>query len=164
MKTLYLVRHAKSSWKDASLSDFERPLNDRGNSDKKTMANRLKEKQTSIDCILSSSSKRTRQTTKGLIEGIQIDHSKIEFNENLYHASVLDMLKEINKISDTVDVLMVIGHNPGTSNLCDYLTDYFTDFPTLGIAKITFEFDSWKEISRGTGSVEWFDYPKNNAL
>ena len=161
MKTLYLVRHAKSSWKDSSLSDFERPLNDRGNSDKKTMAKRLKEKQTQLDLLLSSSSRRTRQTTKAISQELEISSSKVEFKETLYHASTHEMLNEINTVSNGINNLMIVGHNPGTSNLCGYLTDNYRDFPTLGIAKITFELDYWEEISKGTGTLEWFDYPKN---
>ncbi len=162
MKTLYLVRHAKSSWNNASLSDFERPLNDRGNADKKVMAKRLKEKETELDFILSSSAKRTSQTTYAIKEELSISSENIKFSDNLYHASLVNMLSETNSVSDDNDIIMLVGHNPGMSNLCDYLCDYFVDFPTLGIAKITFELDSWQEISRGTGTLEWFDFPKNN--
>jgi phosphohistidine phosphatase len=164
MKTLYLVRHAKSSWNDPSMLDYERPLDDRGNSDKKTMAIRLKEKEIRIDYLLSSSAKRTTQTTYGLLKELTLDSQQVEFTKALYHASASDMLNEINKVSDMGSNLMLVGHNPGISNLCDYLCDYLTDFPTLGIAKIVFNLESWQEISRGSGTLEWFDYPKNGLV
>lgn len=162
MKTLYLVRHAKSSWNNASLSDYERPLNDRGNSDKKSMAKKLKAKEVELDFLVSSSAKRTTQTTHGLLKELTIHPDHIKFTKSLYHASVGDMLTELTLISDTYNSVMMVAHNPGISSLCDYLCDHFIDFPTLGVAKIEFDLDSWQQISRGTGSLIWFDFPKNS--
>lgn len=164
MKQLYLVRHAKSDWADPRLSDFERPLNERGNKDKTTMGKRLKNKLVEIDCFISSSAKRTTQTSIALAKEINFPTSGIQFEKELYHASPVTQLSFINAVDNEHDQLMLVGHNPGISLLCDYLCNYSIDFPTLGIAKITFETDSWEEISTQTGILEWFDFPKKTEL
>lgn len=161
MKKLYLVRHAKSSWADAKLTDFERPLNERGNRDKIEMGKRLFERELTIDYILSSSAKRTQQTSVALAKEVQFPIQNIIFEERLYHASVQEMLALINEMNKEINNLMIVGHNPGISMLCDYLCDYHSDFPTLGIACIHFEVESWQEVSRNLGSLAWYDYPKN---
>ena len=160
MKTLYIVRHAKSSWSQSGLSDFERPLNDRGNRDKKTMGKRLADQHVEIDLIISSSAKRTTQTTYGLVKEMNFDSSNISFFDELYHAGVSVLLNTVCKTPDSVSKLMLVGHNPGVSSFCGYLCGFLTDFPTLGIVKINFEIDSWEEVSAETGVLEWYDYPK----
>ena len=160
MKTLYLVRHAKSSWNRADLTDFERPLNERGNKDKTTMGKRLVENNVNIDLLLSSSAKRTRQTTLGLVKELNIEADSIVYLDELYHPNIDRLLNSVCTAPNCVEELMVVAHNPGVSNFCDYLCGFSTDFPTLGIAKINFETDSWEEISSGTGMLEWYEYPK----
>lgn len=160
MKTLYLVRHAKSSWSQTELPDFDRPLNDRGNRDKKTMGNRLAEQKVEIDLVLSSSAKRTIQTTHGLAKELDINSDIITFLDELYHSNIPTLLETICSAPNCVNKLMVVAHNPGVSNLCDYLCDFAVNFPTLGVAKINFETDSWEEVSAGTGMLDWYDYPK----
>lgn len=162
MKTLYLIRHAKSSWKDVDLSDFERPLNERGKRDVVTMGERLLDKNIMPDCVLASSAKRTRSTAKKITKIVGFDSSNIEFIEDLYHSGTHTLLNYVNNISDKNESAFVVVHNPGVSNFCDYLTNSAIDFPTCGIAKITFGIDSWKEVSSNLGNLEWFDYPKNN--
>lgn len=164
MKNLILVRHAKSSWNNAQLSDFDRPLNDRGNEDKRTMGTRLKARNEGVELILSSSSKRTTQTSIALAKAINYPTEAIQFQEEIYHASVATMMQHINAVSNTIDTLMLVGHNPGISLLCDYLCGSYLDFPTLGMAKITFETNNWEEVFGDTGSLIWMDYPKNNGV
>lgn len=164
MKYLYLVRHAKSDWKNIGLSDFERPLNERGNTDKKTMGKRLKEKSIKLDSFISSSAKRTTQTSIALAKEIDYSTKEIKFFEELYHASPSVMLSIINKTDIENNNLLLVGHNPGISMLCDYLCNYSVDFPTLGIAKISFETEDWMEVSTQTGTLEWFDFPKKTEL
>lgn len=161
MKTLYLVRHAKSSWNQNNVLDFDRPLNERGKNDVKVMAKRLKKREVKVGRILASSSKRTSSTTFGLNRTFELGSSHMEFRQDLYHANVSVLLHRICQTQDDCDELMLVGHNPGVSELCDYLTDIEFYFPTLAIAKILFEADSWREISKGTGTVEWCDFPKN---
>ncbi|MEN8929114.1 MAG: histidine phosphatase family protein [Flavobacteriales bacterium] len=163
MKHLYLVRHAKSDWANPGLPDFERPLNERGNRDKKLMGKRLAEKSVLPNAFISSSSKRTTQTSVALAKKIGFPTREIQFYEEIYHASPFVMLSFINKTENKNNSLMLVGHNPGISMLCDYLCNYAIDFPTLGMAKISFEVDDWMEVSAQTGTLDWFDYPKNQS-
>tara|TARA_B110000977_G_scaffold54218_1_gene73814 strand:- start:18 stop:524 length:507 start_codon:yes stop_codon:yes gene_type:complete len=160
MKYLFLVRHAKSDWANLGLSDFERPLNERGNKDKTIMGKRLKEKSIELDSFISSSAKRTTQTSMALAKEMSFPTQEIKFFKEIYHASPSEMLSFINKTENKNNNLMLVGHNPGISMLCDYLCNYSVDFPTLGIAKISFETEDWMEISAQTGTLEWFDFPK----
>lgn len=164
MKHLFLVRHAKSDWGNPGLTDFERPLNERGNRDKKTMGKRLRNKSIEISSFISSSAKRTNQTSMALAKEIEFNTQDIQFFEELYHSSPSVMLSFINKTKNEHNNLMLVGHNPGISMLCDYLCNYSVDFPTLGIAKITFQTEDWMEVSTQTGTLEWFDFPKKIEL
>ena len=163
MKHLYLVRHAKSSWSNQGQPDFERPLNDRGRRDVITMGERLKNK-IKIDVFISSSAARTNQTSLSLANSFGFDLNRVQFYDELYHASPRKMLNVINDVDDKYESLIVVGHNPGISMLCDDLCNYSVDFPTLAIAKITFETDKWAEIFNETGALDYFDFPKNLNL
>lgn len=162
MKTLYLIRHAKSNWDNTGLSDFDRPLNERGKVDAVKMGERLLQKKVMPDCIISSSAKRTKKTAKRITKVLNFDYSQIEFREELYHSDYDVLMKCLTTIKDNNDSAFIIVHNPGISNFCDYITHHAINFPTCGIAKITFEVDSWHEITSGSGVLSWFDYPKNN--
>ena len=161
MKTIYLIRHAKSSWSNGQLSDFDRPLNERGKRDRVTMANRLKAREEKPEIWISSSAKRTRQTTKKMCSILGFDFSEVVFFDELYHASHFDILNCINQLENENQILFLTGHNPGISVFCDCLCNYSVDFTTCGIAKIEFESaKEWAEISGGTGNLIYFDYPK----
>lgn len=163
MKYLFLVRHAKSDWGNDGLPDFDRPLNERGNKDKGIMGKRLKEKSIELDSFISSSAKRTTQTSIALAKEMSFLTQEVKFFKEIYHASPSVMLSFINKTENKNNNLMLVGHNPGISVLCDYLCNYSVDFPTLGIAKISFETEDWKEVSAQTGILEWFDFPKKRS-
>ncbi len=160
MKNLIPVRHSKSSWSKTDLSDFERPLNERGNRDKITMGARLEKRNESIEKVISSSAKRTTQTSIALVKAINYTISDIQFEDTIYHSSVTIMMQFINDVDNSIDTMMLVAHNPGISMLCDYLCGDFFEFPTLGMVKITFDTQDWQEIFRDTGSLEWVDYPK----
>lgn len=162
MKTLYLIRHAKSSWSNNNLTDFDRPLNERGKTDAIKMGERLLKQKVLPDFILSSSAKRTKKTAKRITSVLDYKYSKIEFKEELYYSSYNTLMNCLVNVSDSNDSIFVIAHNPGISNFCDYLTHQAIDFPTCGIAKISFEVDCWMEITSGSGILDWFDYPKNS--
>jgi len=164
MKTLYIVRHAKSSWNQNNVMDYDRSLNERGRNDVKLMAKRLKKRKIEVGKILASASKRTTATTFGLNKAFELDSNQIEFRSDLYHSGVQVLLHQVCQTADDCNELIVVSHNPGVSEFCDYLTNVEFYFPTLAIAKITFEAESWREISKGTGTVEWYDFPKNTLI
>jgi len=153
-KTLYIARHAKSSWDDMSLSDFERPLNKRGKRDAPFMSNLLKEKNTSPDLILSSPAKRAKKTAKHYHETLG---GALRFDERIYEASSMNLFYLVQEALQSVDSVMIVGHNPGLTALNDMLSDKsIYNIPTAGIVGIVFE----DEIAAHQGKQLFFEYPK----
>ena len=164
MKTLYLIRHAKSSWKDPTFRDCERPLNKRGKRDAPFMGQKLRENGVKPGVIISSSAKRALKTAKKIANELDFSAKKINKNKSIYLADVPTLIKVIRKISDKADQAMLFGHNPGLTMLANYLTSENVDnIPTCGIFCVAFEVDSWKEVDQGNGAVVFFDYPKKYA-
>jgi phosphohistidine phosphatase len=165
MKTIYLVRHAKSSWDDSDLTDFERPLNERGKRDAPAMAERLKEKNIRPQYFLSSAAKRAASTSKRFARVLGHAEEKIDFQKKLYHASAEDILRMLTSIPDKFQSAILFGHNPGITDLANELMDkgFLTDnIPTCGIVAFNFSISSWKEAAPKKGKLLFFDYPKNS--
>lgn len=161
MKTLYLVRHAKSSWENRNISDFERGLNDRGRRDAPYMAALLKKKNIKIDLILSSPANRALSTARIFAKEFGIPESKIVINENIYEAGKNDLLKVLMEMDNSINNLMLFGHNPGLTYLSNYICDFETDnLPTCSIMGMRLDFDSWKYLGNKTCSFNFFEYPK----
>ena len=159
MRNLILLRHAKSSWKDPSIDDFDRPLNNRGKRDAPQMAKNLLKKAVDFDLIISSSAKRTSDTAKIFADTLSFK-SEIVFNDNLYEASYKQILKVVNQINDKFYNVILVCHNPGITDLVNYLSDNFIDnIPTTGIVGLSADI-SWKEIDENLCSIVFYDYPK----
>ena len=160
MKTLYLARHAKSSWKNPELSDIERPLNKRGKRDAPYIGNLLKEKGVKPDILISSSAVRARKTAVAVAEKIGFPKSKILIDENIYESSSTGLLKIIQGLDDNYNSVMMFGHNPAFTMLNNYLTDRHIDnIPTCGVVGINFN-SSWKKVGSESGKTFFFIYPK----
>jgi phosphohistidine phosphatase len=157
-QTLYLLRHAKSSWKDDSLSDFERPLKGRGRDAAKLVGKRLALEMPPPELIVCSPAARTRETLALVLKhsGLQVEQ---RFDEHIYEASLQDLLRVISEIPDGVAAAMLIGHNPGFEELLAYLTGESRRMPTAALAKIRLEFASWKDV-KSEGTLELFITPK----
>ncbi|MBF8260085.1 MAG: phosphohistidine phosphatase SixA [Actinobacteria bacterium] len=162
MKTVLLVRHAKSSWKDPGLKDFDRPLNKRGKRDAPFMGKALKERRIHPDLILSSPAKRARQTARVIAEAIGYPKKKIVFDEAIHHAPARALLELVRKQGDANRTIMLFGHNPGFNDLADILLKDGTarKMPTTGVYCIRFGVARWREVKEGTGALDFFDYPK----
>lgn len=159
MKRLILIRHSKSSWKDLSLNDFNRPLNGRGKSDGPLMAAYLKNKINKIDYLHSSSSVRTFETSKYFINQIQFE--KVEYDDSLYHCSATSILNIISNYSDDYQSVMIIAHNPGLTNLINKITNFYLDnLPTTGLAEIRFNINSWSDIAFENSNLVDLKFPK----
>ena len=159
MKRLILIRHSKSSWKDFSLTDFNRPLNGRGKSDGPLMAFYLSNRITMVDYLHSSSSVRTFETSKYFIN--QIKFGKIQYDDSLYHSSSSSLLNIIMNYSDDYQSVMVIAHNPGLTNLINNITDISLDnLPTTGLVEIEFKINHWSNISSENSNVIDLKFPK----
>lgn len=162
MKTLYLHRHAKSSWDHDDLTDFERPLNRRGLRDAPESGNKLAARGEKIDVFISSPAERAITTARAVVGALGISEKEIHEDRSLYLPAVNDILNVVNAIDDKADSAMLFGHNPGFSDAVGYFTGQHTDnLPTAGVVKIEFPFDSWKLVSGHTGELIYIDFPKN---
>lgn len=160
-KTLYLVRHAKSSWSDMSLTDFDRPLNKRGLHDAPMMGKRLKQRNVNPDIILCSPAKRTQETAELLIKEMGGTIDVVQFHETIYEAAARTLLSLIKDLPDDCTSAMIIGHNPSMHELTRRLSDVHIDrMPTCAIATITLEAQHWKDAVGCTSKLNDFDYPK----
>ena len=163
MKSLIIVRHCKSSWADLSLSDFDRPLNKRGDIDGELMSNYLREKEKKIDKLILSTSKRTRLTSKYFTEKIHFD--SISYLDELYHASYSDIINIISKVENNFNSVMVIGHNPGLTELINqYTIMNIYNLPTTGVVKVEFKGDKWDRITENKGIIVYKKFPKELKL
>ncbi len=162
-RTLVMIRHAKSSWANPLQSDFERPLNERGQHDAPIMGKRLKDNGLKPDLIISSTAKRTRQTAKHIAEATGYDFKDIKWEEKLYHCipSVFDEL--LYEINDAVKTVFIIAHNPGITEFVNNLSSAFNtgNMPTCCIAGTHFEAEGWSGFSMAKQNIFLFDYPKN---
>ena len=164
MKTLYVVRHAKSSWDEPDQADFDRPLNERGKRDAPRMAKRLKEKNIRPDLMIASPAKRAWSTARRIAKGIGYPKDQIKADERLYHADDDRILNVLQGVKDKHDSVMYFGHNPGLTDFVNSLMNIEHDIdniPTCGIVAFQFNIDSWKQLTWGIGSLLFFDYPKN---
>ena len=161
MKNLILLRHAKSSWKDSSLDDFYRPLSNRGKQDAPKMAMRLKQRGIQIDLIISSSARRTSDTAN-IFADILNYNSEIIFDRRLYAASERHILSVINHLDDKFTNVLLVCHNPGITNLVNYLSgSLIENIPTSGIVGLLSE-RIWKEVDEKSCTCLFYDYPKKN--
>ena len=158
-RILTLVRHAKSSWGDSEVSDFDRPLNDRGFTSAPMMATQLTESEYAVDAIISSPAKRAITTAEIIAK--EIGCERIETNIDIYNASMDTLLALVSSLDDIYFRVMLVGHNPGFTVLGNYLSNARIDnMPTCSIAQIQFDVDSWAEIIEHSGELIDFNYPK----
>lgn len=159
-KKLILVRHAKSDHSVVGQKDFDRELNAEGHRIAPRMGNRFAQKNIPFDAIISSPAIRAKSTAEYFAEQLKYDFDKIIFNENIYEASVRALLQEISEIDDSLNTVLLFGHNPGFSYLAESLTkSEIGDMPTCAIVIIDFKMRSWKDIVAANGTLIDFDYP-----
>jgi phosphohistidine phosphatase len=159
MKTIYLLRHAKSSWKDESLSDIERPLNGRGKKAADTMGAFLKREKILIDLVLSSSAVRARQTIDRVLGSASIV-TDVRFDERIYEAGVQRLVEVVRQIENGKENVVLVGHNPGFEELLEWLTGTIERMQTGALAKIGLKASSWDSVSEKSGTLEWIVRPK----
>jgi len=161
MKRLIVIRHAKSSWDDPTQSDFDRPLNKRGERDAPRMARQLKEKEFAIDLFVTSPAKRALSTCEKMAAILNYPNEKIKTERSLYHADEEGILKVVKNLSDKHDLVLVFGHNPGLTDFVNRLLgEHILNIPTCGVVSCLLSIDSWKDLNWGKGKIEFFDFPK----
>ncbi len=161
MKTLFLVRHAKSSWENFRLSDNERPLSERGERDAPIMGKRLASRGVKPDILISSPALRAHSTAMKIAVEIGYPEADIQMKAKLYFEGFSAMLDIIHSIASSVDTAMLFGHNPTMTRAVNTLaSESIGNVPTCGIAEIQFDVESWQDIDEGLGTMQLFDYPK----
>ncbi len=161
MKTFYLTRHAKSSWSDSSLRDFDRPLNGRGRRDAPFMASLMKGKGIVPDRIISSPANRAITTAGHFAEALGIDEADIERKQGIYEAYPETLHEIVTSINDDLNTVFLFGHNPGfTAYANRYAAEYIPNMPTCSIVCVSSTADSWSKIDPSNSKVTEFFFPK----
>ncbi|MCP4439983.1 MAG: histidine phosphatase family protein [Aureispira sp.] len=159
-KTLYLLRHAKSSHKEPSLVDFERPLKKKGMRDAAMMGEVLRKRGVEVDLILTSSAKRTKETVQFMTKEMAYS-DKIDEEKEIYRCSPSTLLKIIGQLDDKYQSVMIVGHNPAMMEVTNQLGDTtLQKMPTCGLSAIKFETDSWAKAAKQKGDLVFYIYPK----
>jgi phosphohistidine phosphatase len=162
MKSLLLIRHAKSDWNDPALKDFDRPLNDRGKRDAPMMAHRLLDKKIKIGAFISSPAKRARKTAEAFVKEYKNDKDSIIFYEELYLAEPSAFLDVISQTDKKYENIALFSHNPGITSFANMIANVRIDnIPTCGVFAVKADIKSWKEFEQAEKEFWFFDYPKS---
>lgn len=162
MKTLILVRHAKSDWSHEGLSDTERPLNDRGRKDAPEMAKRLRKKGLKVDLFLSSPAKRAFRTARFFADEFEVKKDDIRVEKSLYGAMPSQFAAVLSALKDKEDTVALFSHNPGITEFANSLCEVRTDnIPTCGVFAVQADVAGWKEFIKAEKKFLFYDYPKN---
>lgn len=163
MKNIILIRHAKSSWTNMTLSDHDRPLNGRGEKNAPEMGKRLKKNNINPDQIISSSAKRAWSTAKKIAKEIGYPKDSLVKTKELFHANTLGIINFIRNLEDTNTTVMIFGHNPGFTACVNALSNSgIANIPTCGVASIELDIEKWSQTAEGTGKLRFYDFPKNS--
>lgn len=163
MKTILLIRHAKSSWDNALLSDFERPLNERGSKDAPIMAKRLREDKIKIDRFVSSPAKRAKKTAQIFMEVYDQSKKNLLLIPSLYEASIKNFEWAIENFYDKDDHVALFSHNPGITDFANTLTsEHVNNMPTCGVFSVSIDSDKWIDFRSVRKELLFFDYPKKD--
>jgi phosphohistidine phosphatase len=162
MKSLILVRHAKSSWGDLTLPDFDRPLNERGKLDAPMMAQRLKSLGVVPDAFVSSPAKRARKTAQAFAEVLGVADTKIIFIESLYHASPGTFGQVVAGLDNQYDTVALFSHNPGITLFAGQQdVARIDEMPTCAVFAVRSEAERWTDFAHAKKALWFFDFPKN---
>ena len=160
IKTLYLIRHAKSDWSDGSLSDFERGLKKRGHKDLDTISSYMSLQQLKPDLMISSLALRAQTTADQLGKKIGYE-GRIHYMEELYNSRPETLMNVLTLQDDSYETIFLVGHNPELTEFANFLVkDNFPKLPTLGVLAIHLDIDSWSEIKEECGAIDFFIQPK----
>jgi phosphohistidine phosphatase len=162
MKTLILVRHAKSSWDQEGLHDSERPLNERGKKDAPDMAKRLRRKGLKIDRFVSSPAERAFRTARFFAKEFEVKKDEIQVEKALYGAQTSQFEQVVSSLKDKYNTVVLFSHNPGITDYANSLTNVRTDnIPTCGMLAVQADVESWVLFLKAEKRFLFYDYPKN---
>lgn len=164
MKHILFLRHAKSSWSDPGLDDFDRPLSGRGLKDAPRMGKYLRKVDYKPNYVVSSPAQRAMQTTQLCVEGMKKDEDIINWDRGLYFDTPLNYIQAVRKTPDHVDTMMLVGHNPliesATSLLCGGNDGTSVRVPTAGLVCLESFALRWEDIKLGSCQIKWMMIPK----
>jgi phosphohistidine phosphatase len=161
MKTLLLLRHAKSSWKTGNVKDFDRPLNQRGLKAAPQVGKSLRKRKLKLDLVLSSPAERARQTAQLVLESARLN-VELRYDERIYEAGAARLLEVVSQIEDGANVAVLVGHNPGLEDLLKVLTGEERHLSTAALACIELNVEKWSKVRAGIGRLEWLAKPKES--
>src|SRR6185503_20101071 len=159
MKTLFLLRHAKSSWKDETLPDFERPLNRRGKRAAETIGRYFKTSTIVPELILSSPAERTRETVELVLKAAKWT-TEVRYDQRIYEASAQRLAEVVSQIDNDRKVAMLVGHNPGMEELVLLLTAESVAIATGTCAKVAVKASKWANAVDKRATLEWLVKPR----
>ncbi|MFW6181465.1 MAG: SixA phosphatase family protein [Spirochaetota bacterium] len=163
MKQLTLIRHAKSSWKDPRLPDFQRPLKERGKEDAPRMGRLLREKLGVPELFLSSPARRALKTALLMGSKMGLGAEDMLTDRRLYHAGITDLYAVLSELGEGFTRVFLCAHNPGITEFLNFLTlAGIEKVPTCGVAHILLPVEHWKDIAFGCGELVFFDCPGNH--
>jgi phosphohistidine phosphatase len=161
MKSLILVRHAKSDWGDSNLPDFERPLSERGKKDAPEMARRLQERVPVIDAFVSSPARRARKTAQVFALAYDFPKEAIVLKDELYEPDARDFNHAVSTLEDRLNTVVMFSHNNGITDFANHLTNAFIDsIPTCGIFAVRIQAERWQDFMSAEKHFDFFDHPK----
>lgn len=161
MKKLIVLRHGKSDWTEEDEDDFDRKLTKSGEKRSAEMGFFIKSKAEKPDYIFSSDAIRAKMTAEIIAENIEYDINNIGFEYKLYLASVSTILKLIGKIENSIDFIVLVGHNPGLTDLINYLGVRLDNLPTASACCFHFQTNDWQSIDKQNGQFQWIQFAKN---
>jgi len=164
-KRLLICRHAKSSWRDVDLNDFDRPLNKRGERDAPEMGRRLARRGIRPDLIMASPAARALATALHYADQLGVPPERVQRNPPQYAATVKSLLNLLRTVDPKVNTLLLVGHNPESTDLANVLIgrSAIDNIPTSGIVALEWPLASWEDLAPGTGTLLFFDYPKKEG-
>ena len=163
MKTLYFFRHAKSSWDDSNLSDFDREITCKGSGSIFSMVYFHKESLREANYVVSSPAVRAMQTAQIICEVIGYNVDNIDYRRSLYNASLSDVLQVVALLPNDSDYAIIVGHNPSATDFANtFLPHGISNLPTSGAIRLVFDTDIWSDANRKNLIDSMVDYPKNH--
>jgi len=160
MKTLYIVRHAKSSWDFPELPDVDRPVIEIGIIKTKKIVSELNKRSISVDLMICSHAKRAMETSKIIATGINYPVEKIEVSKHIYQVDRDDIFNLLFSVNDNVDSLMIIGHNPTLTQFANlFLEEKMDILPTSGVVSLSFETGNWIGIIKAAHKTNFILFP-----
>ncbi|MDR9419845.1 SixA phosphatase family protein [Gracilimonas sp.] len=164
MKQILLMRHAKSSWENPALKDYDRPLNDRGNKDAPMMGTFIREIGYKPGAVISSPAQRAKETTNLSMEAASVNSEHIQWSEDLYYGSMREYIKAIQSVDDQNERVLLIGHNPLIENTAGVLAGSEQKtairMPTAALVCLESFAEKWEDLAPGTCQVKWMMIPK----